>query len=125
MTQHIVCLTFDFDAQSGFISRGLTTPTPISRGEFGVVASKRILDFLRRMQIPSTWFVPGFTIESYPEACERIVADGHEIGHHSWAHIVPASQTREKKVLILIGHRNPSGDSPDKGRWAIAHRPGI
>ena len=57
MKQHIVCLTFDFDAQSGFISRGLTTPTPISRGEFGVVASRRILDFLRRMGLPSTWFV--------------------------------------------------------------------
>ena len=97
MKQHIVCLTYDFDTQSGFIARGLTTPTPISRGEFGVVGARRILDFLQRMGIPSTWFVPGFTIESYPQACERIVAEGHEIGHHSWAHIVPASQTLEEE----------------------------
>ena len=34
MPRHIVCLTFDFDTQSGFIARGMTTPTPLSRGEF-------------------------------------------------------------------------------------------
>ena len=38
MPRHIVCLTFDFDTQSGFIARGMTTPTPLSRGEFGALA---------------------------------------------------------------------------------------
>ena len=48
MTRHIVCLTFDFDTQSGFIARGLTTQTPLSRGEFGSrVASDRILGMPR------------------------------------------------------------------------------
>ena len=37
MPRHIVCLTFDFDTQSGFIARGMTTPTPLSRGEFGAI----------------------------------------------------------------------------------------
>ena len=37
MTRHIACLTFDFDAMSGFVSRGMTSPTPVSRGEFGAV----------------------------------------------------------------------------------------
>ena len=45
--RHIVCLTFDFDTQSGFIARGMTTPTPLSRGEFGAMASQRILGFLK------------------------------------------------------------------------------
>ena len=40
MPRHIVCLTFDFDTQSGFIARGMTTPTPLSRGEFGAMASR-------------------------------------------------------------------------------------
>ena len=35
MGRAIVCLTFDFDAISGWIARGMTTPGPISRGEFG------------------------------------------------------------------------------------------
>src|SRR5262245_56125714 len=34
--RHIVCLTFAFDTQSGFIARGMTSPTMLSRGEFGL-----------------------------------------------------------------------------------------
>ena len=59
MDQHLVCITFDFDAMSGFISRGMTSPTPISRGEFGPVAVPRILALLRKYKVPTTWFIPG------------------------------------------------------------------
>src|ERR1700741_3926127 len=85
--RHIVCLTFDFDTQSGFIARGMTTPTPLSRGEFGAMASGRILTFLKERGIKATWFTPGFTIESWPKEAAAVVEGGHEIGHHSWAHI--------------------------------------
>ena len=94
MPRHIVCLTFDFDTQSGFIARGMTTPTPLSRGEFGLVGARRLLALLKAHGLRSTWFTPGFTIESYPGICEEVVAAGHEIGHHSWAHIPPATQSR-------------------------------
>ena len=128
MARHIVCLSYDFDVQSGFISRGLTSPTPLSRGEFGVVGSKRILSLLASHNIPTTWFVPGFTIETYPEACEAVVKGGHEIGHHSWAHIAPASQTLEEEEADMvrasesierltgkraIGYRSPAWDLSD------------
>lgn len=102
MPRHIVCLTFDFDAQSGFISRGLTTPTPLSRGEFGIVGAARILDLLKAHGIRSTWFVPGFTIETYPAVCEALVKAGHEIGHHSWTHTAPALQTREQEEEDMV-----------------------
>jgi peptidoglycan/xylan/chitin deacetylase (PgdA/CDA1 family) len=94
MARHIICLTFDFDTESGFISRGWTTPTPLSRGEFGIIGSQRILSTLKDRGLPSTWFVPGFTIESHPEACEAVVEAGHEVAHHSWAHVPPAQQSR-------------------------------
>ena len=128
MARHIVCLSYDFDVQSGFISRGLTSPTPLSRGEFGVVGSKRILSLLASHNIPTTWFVPGFTIETYPEAWEAVVKGGHEIGHHSWAHIAPASQTLEEEEADMvrasesierltgkraIGYRSPAWDLSD------------
>ena len=128
MARHIVCLSYDFDVQSGFISRGLTSPTPLSRGEFGVVGSKRILSLLASHNIPTTWFVPGFTIETYPEACEAVVKGGHEIGHHSWAHIAPASQTLEEEEADMVrasesierltgkravGYRSPAWDLSD------------
>ena len=102
MPRHIVCLSFDFDTQSGFIARGMTTPTPLSRGEFGALASRRILAFLRSQAIRATWFVPGFTIESYPEQCAAVVAGGHEIANHSWAHIPNAAMSREDEEADLV-----------------------
>jgi peptidoglycan/xylan/chitin deacetylase (PgdA/CDA1 family) len=125
MSRHIVCLTFDFDTQSGFIARGMTTPTPLSRGEFGAVASRRILQFLKEREIKATWFIPGFTIESWPRECEAVLADGHEVAHHSWAHIPPATQSRDEEEADLAraneaiarltgrkarGYRSPSWD---------------
>jgi peptidoglycan-N-acetylglucosamine deacetylase len=125
MPRHIVCLSYDFDTQSGFIARGMTTPTPLSRGEFGALASRRILHFLQSQGIRSTWFVPGFTIESYPKECEAVVQGGHEIGHHSWAHIPNASMSPEEEEADLVraseaivrltgkqalGYRSPSWD---------------
>jgi peptidoglycan/xylan/chitin deacetylase (PgdA/CDA1 family) len=125
MSRHIVCLTFDFDTQSGFMARGMTTPTPLSRGEFGAMASRRILDFLDVRGIKATWFIPGFTIESWPRECAAVAAAGHEVGHHSWAHIPPANQTREEEEADLVraneaiarltgrkarGYRSPSWD---------------
>jgi peptidoglycan/xylan/chitin deacetylase (PgdA/CDA1 family) len=100
--RHIVCLTFDFDTQSGFIARGMTTPTPLSRGEFGLVGAQRILALLKANGIRATWFIPGFTIESHPHACEAVVEAGHEVGHHSWAHIPPATQSRSEEEADLI-----------------------
>jgi peptidoglycan/xylan/chitin deacetylase (PgdA/CDA1 family) len=102
MARHVVCLTFDFDTISGFIARGMTTPTPLSRGEFGARASGRILAFLKARGIRATWFVPGFTIESFPRECEAVLAGGHEIAHHSWAHVPNAQMTREEEEADLV-----------------------
>ena len=102
MTRHIVCLTFDFDTASGFVARDLTTPTPLSRGEFGRVGARRLLDLLANRNIPSTWFTPGFTIESFPAECEAIVEKGHEIAHHSWAHVSPDLQSLEEEEADMV-----------------------
>ena len=125
MPRHIVCLTFDFDTQSGFIARGMMTPTPLSRGEFGLVGARRILALLKDHGLRATWFIPGFTIESHPAACDAVVQDGHEVAHHSWAHVPPAQQTRAEEEADLIrayeavekltgrkarGYRSPSWD---------------
>jgi peptidoglycan/xylan/chitin deacetylase (PgdA/CDA1 family) len=125
MPRHIVCLTFDFDAMTGFIARGLTTPTPISRGEFGLVGVRRILDLLRKYGIRASIFIPGVVIDMYPIACEAIVEAGHEIGHHGYTHIPPANLTRDQEAEGLArgneaiqrlsgqparGYRSPSWD---------------
>jgi len=122
---HIVCLTYDFDAMSGFIARGLSSPTPISRGEFGVVAAARILDLLARYRIKATWFIPGHTLETYPKVCGTVTHAGHEIAHHGWTHVPPNDMSREQEEDGLVrgieairslggaaplGYRSPSWD---------------
>jgi peptidoglycan/xylan/chitin deacetylase (PgdA/CDA1 family) len=137
MPRHLVCLTFDFDALSGFIARGMTTPTPISRGEFGVVASGRLLALIKRHEIATTWFIPGHTLETYPAACEAVIAAGHEVGHHGWTHQPPATLTREQEEAGLVranavirkmtgktarGYRSPSWDlSPHTIELLLKH----
>ena len=118
-----VCLTFDFDAVSLWISRNMLTPTPVSRGEFGAVAVPRLLNLLSDRGLPSTWFVPGHTVETYPEVCREIVASGHEVGLHGYAHenvgTFDQGQEREmfRRVHGLVG--DLSGVAP-KGNRAPA-----
>jgi len=138
MARHIVCLTFDFDAMSGFISRGMTSPTPISRGEFGPnVAAPRLLALLKKYKIPTSWYIPGHTLETYPARCKEVFDAGHEIGHHGWTHVPPALLTREQEEAGLVranvqirkltgrnarGYRSPSWDlSPHSVELLIKH----
>ncbi len=125
MATQIVTIGFDFDAMSGFIARGMTSPTPISRGEFGPVAVPRILALLAKYHVTATWFIPGHTLETYPAQCKQIFDAGHEIGHHGWTHMPPNDMTREKEEEGLVsanelirklsgqrarGYRSPSWD---------------
>lgn len=97
MNKGTVCLTFDFDAISLWIARGLRTPGPISRGEFGAEAIPRLLRLLKNYTIPATWFIPGHTIETFPKECAAIVAEGHEVGAHGYLHEPVQDLTRSKE----------------------------
>jgi peptidoglycan/xylan/chitin deacetylase (PgdA/CDA1 family) len=102
MSRHVVCLSFDFDTVAVWIAAGQATPTPLSRGEFGLVGAARVLDLLARHGIRSTWFIPGLTLATYPDACKAVAAAGHEIGHHGWRHIPPASLSRSEEERELV-----------------------
>ena len=136
--KHIVCLTFDFDAISGLIARGQTTPSWLSRGEFGPrVGAPRLLALFARYGIATSWYVPGHTIETFPASVEAVVAGGHEIAHHGWTHRPPATLTREEEERELVrgneaikrisgqtarGYRSPSWDlSPHSVELMLKH----
>jgi peptidoglycan/xylan/chitin deacetylase (PgdA/CDA1 family) len=138
MAKHVVCLTFDFDAMSGWIARGMTSPTPISRGEFGPdVALPRILELLEKYDIAASWYIPGHTLETYPGQCKSVFDAGHEIGHHGWTHRPPASLAREQEEEEIRranetirnltgryarGYRSPSWDlSPHSVELLLEH----
>jgi peptidoglycan-N-acetylglucosamine deacetylase len=103
----------------------MTTPTPISRGGFGVVATERLLALFARYRLKTTWFTPGHTIETYPDCAQAVFAAGHEIAHHGWTHTVPATLSRDEEEAELVrgnaaikrltgrnarGYRSPSWD---------------
>lgn len=46
----------------------------------------RLLDMLRQRNIKATFYVIGSSVDSYPEIVRRIVAEGHEIGNHTYNH---------------------------------------
>ena len=138
MKRHLACLTFDFDAMSGFIARGMTSATPVSRGEFGAdVAAPRVLELLKKYRIPSSWYIPGHTLETYPDRCQQVHEDGHEIGHHGWTHVPPALLTRQEEEEGLVraneqikkltgryarGYRSPAWDlSPHSVELLLKH----
>jgi peptidoglycan/xylan/chitin deacetylase (PgdA/CDA1 family) len=137
MAKHFVCLTFDHDNASGNIARGLTTPTMVSRGDFGIVATDRLMKLLAGHEIDTTWFIPGHTIETYPACVRKVVDAGHEIGHHGWTHRIPASLGREEEEWELIagieaiekltgnrprGYRSPAWDlSPHSVELLLKH----
>ena len=102
MPDQLVCITFDYDNVSGTISRGGVTPTLVSRGEFGQVAAPRLLALLKQREVPSTWFIPGHTIESYPASVAAVRDAGCEIGHHGWTHRVPSTLGRDGEEEELV-----------------------
>ena len=81
-----VALTFDHDSLSDGIRRK-DTVVKLSHAEFGHrVGVPRILELLEREHIPSTWFVPGWTMTTYKDDTDAIVAGGHELACHGWFH---------------------------------------
>lgn len=114
-----VCITFDFDAMCVWGEAfGQYSPTPVSRGEFGArVAVPRLLKILAREGVKAAFFTPGHTIDTYPELCRQILAEGHEIGHHGYFHEGPVTleETEERAVLekgLEAMERNLDGYRP-------------
>lgn len=97
-----VALTFDSDAISDGIRRG-DSPVKLSHGEFGPrVAVPRILALLERERIPTTWFVPGHTLVTFPSNTEAILAGGHELACHGWYH-EDLSELAGKSQRAILG----------------------
>jgi peptidoglycan/xylan/chitin deacetylase (PgdA/CDA1 family) len=124
-----VCLTFDFDAVSLWVSSfKQTTATPVSRGEFGAnVGIGRVLGLLDQAKVKATFFVPAHTAFSFPAQTRLILEQGHEIGVHGYCHETPLGYTREAEAELLdrslvklrsvlgsdfkpLGYRSPAWD---------------
>ncbi|MGJ8655638.1 MAG: polysaccharide deacetylase family protein [Akkermansiaceae bacterium] len=46
----------------------------------------RLLEMLKRRNVKATFYVIGTRVQSNPSLVRRMVAEGHEIGNHTWTH---------------------------------------
>ena len=105
MAKEILCaFGVHVDAVAGWIGSygGEDLPTDISRGIFaGEVGSPRLLKLFERLGIKTTWFIPGHSIETFPEQMKAVAQAGHEIGIHGYSHENPLALTAEQEETIL------------------------
>src|SRR3990172_4712003 len=101
-----VCLPFDLDAETAWISRDPANEgrlAVMSQGAYGPkVGVPLILDFLDRNGLRATFFVPGWTAERYPDVVAEIHRRGHEVGHHGYLHEALEGRSRDEEEEILV-----------------------
>src|SRR5437764_14380936 len=93
-----VAYGIDVDAVAGWLGSygGEDSPDDISRGIFaGEVGTRRLLKMFDKYGMRSTWFVPGHSIETFPEETRLIVDAGHEVGMHGYSHDNPIWTMRD------------------------------
>ena len=65
------------------------------------MGAKRLVELLGRFDVPATWFIPGHTIETFPEVCRLVVGAGHEVGHHNYLHENPRTLDEDGERVVL------------------------
>jgi len=91
----------------------------------------RLLDMLRQRNITATFYVIGNSVSNYPEIARRIVAEGHEIGNHTYDHPnltklsnaqVRSELNRTRDAIIRATGRKPRTMRPPYGALLTRQR---
>jgi len=105
MAKEILCaIGVDVDAVAGWLGSygGEDSPDDISRGLFaGEVGAPRLLKLFKEQELRTTWFIPGHSVETFPEQMKAVVQAGHEIGIHGYSHENPIAMTPEQEEIVL------------------------
>ncbi|RKU49462.1 hypothetical protein DL546_007720 [Coniochaeta pulveracea] len=94
----------DVDAVAGWLGSygGEDSANDISRGMFaGTVGVQRMLKLFAKYDIKTTWFVPGHSLETFPEEMKAVRDAGHEIGLHGYSHENPTDMSIEQQRDVL------------------------
>jgi len=95
--------TFDLDAETLWMARGVHEPVTLSQGRFGPQeALPRILALLRAHEIRASFFIPAWVAEHHPDAVRAIAEGGHEIGCHGDEHERVSELPPEREEAILV-----------------------
>ena len=102
-----ICLSVDFDAISGYLGTGHdpnNTLADYSAGLFSAnVGVRRLLALFKKYNISDklTWFIPGHSLETFPEQAQAIVQSGCEIGLHGYSHEGAYAMTVEQERDVI------------------------
>ncbi|AMO59091.1 polysaccharide deacetylase [Mycolicibacterium phlei] len=102
----VATLTFDVDAETPILAQGRHFAghvSTMSHQSYGPdVGVPRILDMLDELDVPATFFIPGWVAEHRPGLAKTIADRGHEVAHHSYSHRSPVTMTpQEERVDFL------------------------
>lgn len=98
------------------------------------VHTPAVLDRLRALGVRATFFVIGGKAEAHPALIARIAEEGHELGHHSYAHGPPgatsagtllAEARRTSALLLRLAGRRPRLYRPPQGKLTPAKLIGL
>jgi polysaccharide deacetylase family protein (PEP-CTERM system associated) len=99
-----------------------------------VPSTERLLEVFADAGVRATFFVLGWVAERHPDLVRRIVAGGHELASHGFAHrlvydLTPAQfrdDVRRSKAVLesaggvpVLGYRAPSYSITPRSLWAI------
>lgn len=102
-----ICLSVDFDALSGYLGTGHAPENTLSDYSAGLLSANvgvpRLLRLFAKHGISQrvTWFIPGHSIETFPERAAEIAASGAEIGLHGYSHEGAYAMTPEQEADVL------------------------
>lgn len=81
---------------------GEDSPCDITRGLFaGEVGSPRLLRLFEKLGIPTTRFIPGHSLETFPAQMRAVAEAGHEIALHGYSHEDPVAMTPAQEEAVL------------------------
>jgi cellulose synthase/poly-beta-1,6-N-acetylglucosamine synthase-like glycosyltransferase/peptidoglycan/xylan/chitin deacetylase (PgdA/CDA1 family) len=81
----------------------------------------QVLDVLRRHRVPATFFAVGSRVDADPALARRIVAEGHDLGSHTFTHADLSGAATWRRHLELSLTRNAIAGAT--GRQAPLFRP--
>ena len=89
--------------------------------------TEKILDVLKKHGIQTTMFLTGIWVEKFPKLAKRILAEGHEIGNHSYSHpdltklpipMIISELAKTKKCFeTILGQKGVPLFRPPYGYW--------
>lgn len=105
MAKTIICgFGTDIDSVAGQIGSygGGESPSDIQRGVWASeVGVPRLLRLFKKYDLCTSFFIPGHSLESFPDIAKMIVDDGHEVGAHGYLHENPIAMTRAQEEAVM------------------------